>query len=131
LRVNYRPCHPYTTCLKKILIVEDDADTLEIVEDILRSAGYAVIKINREITIEEISSIKPNLVIVDFFLPHRLGNEICNEIKETPETKHMPVILYSASNLSPKVIKACKADAFIPKPFYIDYFIDTVNLLAS
>jgi CheY-like chemotaxis protein len=117
--------------LKKILVVEDDTDTLDIVETILHNAGYAVIKVNREITIEEIQSIRPNLVIVDFLLPHKMGNEICYEIKERPETKDIPVILFSASNLLPKVAHQCKADAFISKPFDTDHFIDVVNRVAN
>jgi DNA-binding response OmpR family regulator len=117
--------------LKKVLVLEDDTDTLDIVETILHDAGYAVIKVNREITLAEIRLIKPNLVIVDFFLPNRMGNEICNEIKKGPETKDIPVILYSASNLLQKMADECKADAFIPKPFDMNSFIDVVNRIAN
>ncbi len=117
--------------MKKVLVLEDDTDTLDIVETILHDAGYAVIKVNREITLAEIRSIRPNLVIVDFFLPYKMGNEICNEIKERPETKDIPVILYSASNLLQKMADECKADAFISKPFDMNYFIDMVNRVAN
>jgi DNA-binding response OmpR family regulator len=116
--------------LKKILIIEDDIDTIEMVEILLQSAGYAVIKINKLITLNEIAATNPALIIVDFLLPHRLGNELCEDIKNNPATKHIPVILYSASNLLRKVAEECHADTYISKPFDLDHFLNEVNRLA-
>jgi DNA-binding response OmpR family regulator len=120
-----------TALLKKVLIVEDDIDTIEIVEAILNRAGYAVIKINREITIREIAGIKPNLVILDYLLPYALGNELCLEIKANPKTESIPVILYSASNLAEGISRKCKADGFISKPFDLDHLVSLVDRLAN
>lgn len=118
--------------MKKVLIVEDDADTIEIVETILNGAGYAVIKISREITVKEIAGIKPNLVILDYLLPYTfLGNELCAAIKDNPKTDGIPVILYSASNLAEGVAHKCKADGFLSKPFDLDHFISLVDTLAN
>jgi CheY-like chemotaxis protein len=117
--------------LKKILIVEDDVDTIDIVATILNGAGYAVIKINREITIKEIAGIRPNLVILDYLMPYTLGNELCSAIKDNPKTDSIPVMLYSASNLAESVAHKCKADAFIAKPFDLDHFISLVDRLAN
>ena len=73
--------------LKKILIVEDDPDTLELIELILRQEGYAVIKINRPVPIKEVSGIRPDLVILDYLLPFGLGSDLCLEIKRNPVTR--------------------------------------------
>jgi len=115
--------------LKKILLIEDDIDTIDMVEIMLQGAGYAVIKINRLITIKEIAQINPELIIVDFLLPYCLGNELCAEIKHNAATTHIPVILYSASNLLDKIAKECHADAHISKPFDLDYFLNEVKRL--
>jgi len=117
--------------LKKVILVEDDVDTVYVVEIILNNAGYTVININRELPVEEIAAINPDLVIVDYLLPFTSGHTLCAEIKNHPKTKHIPVILYSANNLLPKVAHECKADAFIPKPFDIDYFVNVVQRLAN
>ena len=115
--------------MKKILLIEDDVDTIDMVEIMLQGAGYAVIKINRLIDLKEITVINPNLIIIDFLLPYRLGNELCAEIKSDPGTKHIPVILYSASSLLRKVAEECRADAYIPKPFDLDHFLNEVSRL--
>ena len=100
------------------------------VEIMLQGAGYAVIKINRLIKPKEIAVINPNLIIIDFLLLYGLGNELCAEIKNDPGTQHIPVILYSASSLLPKVAEECHADAYISKPFDLNYFLNEVNRLA-
>ena len=111
--------------------MEDDADTIDIVETILNAAGYAVIKINREITIKEIAGINPNLVILDYLMPHKLGNELCLSIKDDPKTGNIPVILYSASNLDERVVRECKADEFVSKPFDLDHLLSLVDRMAN
>ena len=117
--------------MKKVLVIEDDADTIEMVEYLLQDAGYAVIKINREVFLSEIAAINPDLVVLDYLLPHALGNNLCSSLKSDPKTKHIPVILYSASNLGKKVADECKADEFIPKPFDVDLFLDKVDELTQ
>ena len=69
------------------------------------------------------------MIIIDYLLPYHLGNELCAEIKNFPGTKHIPVILYSASSLLRKVAEECHADAYIAKPFDLDHFLNEVNRL--
>jgi DNA-binding response OmpR family regulator len=113
--------------LKKILIVEDDPDTLELIELILRQEGYAVIKINRPVPIKEVSGIRPDLVILDYLLPFGLGSDLCLEIKRNPVTRTIPVILFSASHSLKEIASACGADDFIAKPFDLDQFLGLVS----
>jgi DNA-binding response OmpR family regulator len=115
--------------MEKILIIEDDADTLELMEIILRDQGYIVIKVKREISIEEIAGIKPDLVILDFMLPFGLGTEICLELKTNEETKTIPVIMYSANNSVEGLAKNNGADAYMAKPFDVEHLIGLVSRL--
>ena len=117
--------------MKKVLIVEDDIDTIDIIALLLQDGGYAVIKINRRISITEIAGINPDLAIIDFLLPYGLGDELCLEIKNNELTKHIPVILYSASHMLEKIAGKCKADEFISKPFDLDYLMNTINRLIN
>jgi len=113
--------------MKKILIVEDDVDTLDLMETILHEQGYAVIKVKREIVIAEIAGIKPDLVIIDYMLPFGLGTEICSAIKSNETTKGIPVVMYSANNKIRDLAKQNGADAYIPKPFDLEQLIGLVN----
>ncbi|MDN3582502.1 response regulator [Mucilaginibacter flavus] len=113
--------------MKKTLIVEDDADTLDIMELILRENGYAVIKVNRSISLNEIAAINPELIILDFLLSFGLGTELCSDIKSDERIKHIPIILYSASNDIEQLAIDHGADAYLPKPFDIDNLIQLVS----
>lgn len=116
--------------MKKILLIEDDVDTLDLVELILRGEGYVVIKANREVSLKEIISLKPDLAILDFLLPFGLGTEICQQIKSNPATKSIPVILYSASSNLKDLALGCHADASLEKPFDIDDLVKMVGEIA-
>ena len=113
--------------MKKILIIEDDVDTLEVMELIFRDSGYAIIKANRLVPIKEIISITPNLAILDIMLPYGFGSDICLEIKNDPKSKHIPVILYSASSDLKKLAKASHADAYLEKPFDLNMLLEMVE----
>ena len=117
--------------LKKILIVEDDPDTIEMIEAFLTMSGYAVIKINREISMREVAGINPSLAILDYLTPYMLGNELCSLIKNHPETQHIPVLLYSASAVGKEIASACRADAYLPKPFDLDHLLSVIQQLAN
>ena len=113
--------------MKKILIVEDDPDILDLIETILRQEGYAVIRINRPVAIKEITGIKPDLVILDYLLPFGLGSDLCLEIKKNPASHTIPVILFSASHSLTAIASACGADDFIAKPFDLDQFLNLIS----
>ena len=115
--------------MKRILLIEDDAETIDMVEVILQGAGYSVKKINRLINPKEIAVIDPNLIIIDYLPPYGFGDKLCAEIKGNSVTHHIPVILYSASSLLSKVAEECCADAYIAKPFDLDHFVNEVNRL--
>lgn len=113
--------------MKKILIVEDDVDTLDLMEIILHDQGYAVIKVRREITIKEIAGIKPDLAILDYRLPFGLGTEICSAIKMNEATKDIPVIMYSANNGIEELAKKNGADGYFSKPFDLECLVTLVG----
>jgi DNA-binding response OmpR family regulator len=77
---------------KKILIVEDDNLTMNILEFILKKEGYALtIARDGSEAIEKIPEVNPDLVITDVMLPFKSGLEITNFVKEN--YKNTPVII--------------------------------------
>ena len=113
--------------MKKIIIIEDDVDTLDMMEFILRENGYAVIKANRLVSIKEFISITPNLAILDIMLPYGFGSDLCLEIKSNPKSKHIPVILYSANSNLKTLAKESLADAYLEKPFDLNNLLEIVK----
>ncbi len=115
---------------KKILIIDDDTDVLDIMEEALNYEGF-------EVLISPVADNYENLlrknnidlVIIDYLLHGVNGGEICHQIKCNPEFDHIPVIIYSAY---PKVLQSLGnygCDAFISKPFDLEDIVDQINKL--
>ncbi len=115
--------------MKKILVIEDDFDTLDIVGTILEYDEFDVVKFDRKVSIAEISDLNPNIIIIDYLLKDGFGTELCLEIKSNPLVQHIPVILYSAHPNLEKLASDSFANGFINKPFDMDDFLDLVKKL--
>jgi DNA-binding response OmpR family regulator len=103
---------------KRILIIDDDTDVLEIMEAALDYEGFKVVTSPVADNYQDlIRRNQIDLIIIDYLLNGINGGEICHQIKTCPEFGHLPVIIYSAS---PRVLQSLGyygCDSFIPKPF--------------
>ncbi len=116
--------------MKKLLVIENDARTLDMIGYIFVHSGFKVVESLKKISVSEIDQLNPNIVVIDYLLSDGFGSDLCLEIKSNPHTNHLPVILYSASSKIEQVAHDSCADAFIAKPFDLDYFVRMVNNLA-
>ena len=116
--------------MKKLLIIENDRDTLDVLGVILEDNDFEVIQSQKKLSLQEIEQINPDVIVIDHLLDDGFGGELCLEIKSTFATKNIPVILYSASYKIEQLAKDNYADAFISKPFDLDNFLQIVNELA-
>lgn len=117
--------------MKKILVVDDNVDILQVVVLILKNHFMEVkgISDGNEI-IERIQTFKPDLVLLDVYLNGLDGREICKQLKSHSETSNIPIIMFSAqSNL--EEIKKCDAQDFIAKPFEIIDLVGKINYQLS
>ena len=106
--------------MKKILIIEDEQDILKVVKYRLIKMGYEVIAtVNGEEGLSLAKEIKPDLILTDLSLPVIDGDEICKQLKMDPTTKHIPIILMTASTrgVMEENIRIMGADDRILKPF--------------
>ena len=105
---------------KRILVIDDDEDILEILHIVFREEGYDVVLSNTGEVAEHIQVIHPDLILLDVRIegsPKR-GDEICAELKEHYKEK-MPIILVSAETDLAGLANECGADYYINKPFDI------------
>ncbi len=101
---------------KKVLVLDDDKDTLKTIKDILLKNGYDVITLEEpKKCIKKIKEKKPNIVLLDVLMPNVLGTELAKMIKV--EFKKLPVIYVTI--LSKEEIDYKKVDGYVKKPFYI------------
>jgi DNA-binding response OmpR family regulator len=116
----------------KILVIEDDPSLSEILVDFFRSTGYVVYSfIGTEDILKLVEQFNPDLILLDYLLPKVNGGELCSQVKRNEETRHIPVIIYSAL---PKVMLSLgnyACDAFLPKPFDLYDLVDQIEILLA
>ena len=114
--------------MHKILVVDDDQSILDAMEITLKLQDYYVETTTKgEETFSKIESFKPDLIFMDVYLSGMDGREICKKIKEQDETRHIPVIIFSANKSMKDVFKESGANDFIGKPFNMDELYDKVK----
>jgi CheY-like chemotaxis protein len=106
--------------MSRILILDDDADILELCSIILQAKGYTTITATdcRNV-IDKVMDAKPDVILIDNWIPDTGGIEATQFIKANPETQHIPVIFFSASNNVEAFATQAGADFSLQKPFDI------------
>ncbi len=119
--------------MNRILVVDDNTDILQIVKVILENNGYEVVVTpNGEETISKTDAFKPQLILMDVFLSAGIdGRDICRALKANDKTKDIPVIMFSAQTKMEDVLKSCRADDFIAKPFEVKDLINKIQFHLS
>lgn len=112
---------------KKVLFVEDDSDTRDIVSVILEEGDMVLLKANEVPAVSDIAKVEPDLILLDEWLPGKKGSEFCLELKSKKSTAHIPVILISAVCGLETIARECRADGFINKPFDIEQLKQVVS----
>ena len=116
--------------MKKILLLDDNLDIVQMVEEVLAYEKYRVQSSRQSIGfLEIIDHFRPDLVILDYRLPDGNGGEICRTIKEHPQFAHIPVIIFTAYNYPGLELTAYGCDAFISKPFDLEDLLETIQRL--
>jgi CheY-like chemotaxis protein len=115
------------TMKQRILIADDDESIRDIFQLILGNAGYEIEITSNGENILNNSYVVPDLFLLDKQLAGHNGLDICMHLKNNPETKDIPVIMISASpDIGPLSI-AAGADAYIEKPFEIEYLRSVIR----
>ncbi|MGB4398296.1 MAG: response regulator [Daejeonella sp.] len=112
---------------KKIVVIEDNHDILELLGFILENEDYEVLASLDAEPLKSLEEINPHLILLDENLGAQKGHQLCLEIKANPGTSHLPVILISAVNDLAEIARKCKADDYISKPFLIEDLLDLVR----
>lgn len=118
--------------MKKILIIEDEQDILDMATMILEDEGYEVCGISEYPGFEStVNSCGADLVLLDLNLRGYRGEDICRYIKKSEALKHTPVVIMSANRDLQVVKEEAGADGYISKPFDLTDFINLVKQFIS
>lgn len=115
--------------MKKILIVDDDPDILELVKYILEKGGFEVYTHSTGIGVpDKIGKCHPDVILLDIQLPGKSGTEIYKDLRKNHT---MPVIFFSANADKNKILAECNAEGFISKPFDVSHLVATISEYAK
>lgn len=104
---------------KKILIVDDEADILDLLEYNLEKEGYEVIRaMDGEEAIAVAAKTKPDLILLDIMMPRLDGIETCRRLREIPTMEQVYVVFLTARSEEYSEVAGFEAgaDDYIPKP---------------
>lgn len=113
---------------KHILLAEDDPGIIEVVQIVLKDAGYVPHIAASHKEIEQILSSHPvDLIFLDILLSGENGSDIAKTLKNKSETKNIPILMLSANMSIEKISQESGADGFLRKPFDLDDFLHVIK----
>jgi phosphate regulon transcriptional regulator PhoB len=107
---------------KKILIVDDEKDIVDLISYNLEKEGFTTIKAyDGESALKLVKAKRPDVVILDLMLPGIRGLEVCKFIRKNPDTETLPIIILTAKGDQVDKILGLEmgADDYITKPFNV------------
>lgn len=117
---------------RKILLADDSVTAQNMGRKILADAGYEVITVNNgSAALKKIAEIKPDLIVLDVYMPGYSGLEVCQRIKEVGDTARIPVLLTvgKLEPFKPEEAKRVRADDYIVKPFEASELLSALSKL--
>jgi sigma-B regulation protein RsbU (phosphoserine phosphatase) len=115
---------------EEILIVDDKPVNLRLLSQMLADRGYVVRAVKSGgRALESIRATPPNLILLDIKMPGMNGYEVCRQLKESPETRGIPVIFISALNEIQNKVQGFNVGGvdYITKPFQYEEVIARVE----
>jgi len=105
---------------KKILVVDDDAELVELISFNLKQAGYSIGTANNGVdAIKKARSLEPNLIVLDVMMPELDGFAVCEILRRDSTTAAIPILMLTAlsSELGRVAGLGSGASDFVTKPF--------------
>lgn len=117
---------------RKILLADDSVTAQNMGRKILADAGYDVVTVNNgSAALKRITEIKPDLIVLDVYMPGYSGLEVCQRLKDSEETAHVPVLLTvgKLEPFKPEEARRVRADGHIIKPFEASELLTAITRL--
>ena len=117
---------------KKILVIDDELELVKAITIRFKASGYEVVPaFDGQEGVDKAGEVKPDLILLDIVMPKMDGYQVCKKLKGNPETKDIPIIIFTASGQQDleKRCMAVGAKGVIMKPFEATELLELVNKL--
>ena len=116
------------SCMKNILLIDDDPDVQIVLRATLQQQGFAVATASgRQEAWQKMAEERPSLILLDVLLSGADGRELCREIKANPATRDIPVIMFSGHPSAGIHYQTYGADSFLAKPLNTAALLEKLN----
>ncbi len=125
--------HYLQSGLPTVLVVEDNPDIKIFIKSHLSDHYNFIFALHGKEGLQKAKEVLPDIIVSDVIMPEMDGVEMCEYIKSTPETSHIPIIMLTAKNTEASIMEGLNsgADSYITKPFNINilhlYLKNTLN----
>ncbi|UCF92022.1 MAG: response regulator [Desulfobacterales bacterium] len=116
----------------RILIVEDSPTAMRQITEILHNQGYDLIRaVDGEEALEKALQEKPHIILLDVILPKKNGFQVCRQLKTTPDTKDIKILMLTSKSQDSDCYWGLKqgADGYLTKPFEDVELLDNIAQL--
>jgi DNA-binding response OmpR family regulator len=114
---------------KRVLILDDDLDILQICTIVLKKKGFDVLTLNNSNqVVDQVKAYQPDVILMDNWIPGPGGIEATRTLKMGADTHDIPVIFFSANSNVTQLAQEAQADYFLQKPFDISELEGIVQL---
>ena len=131
MKENNIPLEALDSGKRKVLIVDDDLEIVELIADVLVRDGRFEVKTASSGYDAGIATqqFRPELILLDYMLPDVNGNVVCQTIRKNPEFENIKIIIVSGVVKRDEIDHLLKSGAedFIKKPFNIDELVDKIT----
>ena len=103
-----------------LLVVEDEPDIQSLLKEHFAAEGYAILTASTgSDAIVQAKSRRPDLILLDVMMPGMSGFDVCNILRDLPETRQTPIIFLTAMAETPRKIMGLRLGAtdYVTKPF--------------
>lgn len=117
---------------RKILLADDSVTAQNMGRKILSDAGYDVVTVNNgSAALKRVAEQKPDLIVLDVYMPGYSGLEVCQRLKDSPDTEGIPILLTvgKLEPFKPEEARRVKAEAYIVKPFEASELLSALTRL--
>ncbi len=117
---------------RKILLADDSVTAQNMGRKILSDAGYDVVTVNNgSAALKRVTEQKPDLIVLDVYMPGYSGLEVCQRLKDSPDTEAIPILLTvgKLEPFKPEEARRVRAEAYIVKPFEASELLSALTRL--
>jgi DNA-binding response OmpR family regulator len=117
---------PPAVATKSILLVEDDAPSRDLYRSALQRGGHNVVTVEDGLAaLQYIGAALPQVIVLDMMLPLLGGRDVLRELRANPETRRIPVVIITGTDVSNLSERA--GIPVLQKPFALSVLVDAVD----